>query len=147
VDDETALAARHAWVDAGVRFFDTADVYGDGRSERRIARLRREIDVPVVVATKVGRRAPRQAVEYYTADNLRAWIDRSRQNLGMDPLDLVQLHCPPTDVYYRPEVFEALDDLVGGGAIGRRPAQPLRAPDQTLRARPLVSRGGQARRA
>lgn len=117
IDDETSLRALQAAVEAGVRFFDTADVYGDGRSERLIAQLRSEIDVPVVVATKVGRRAPAQVVEAYSAANLRSWVDRSRHNLGMDRLDLVQLHCPPTDVYYHPEVFAALDDLVDVGAI------------------------------
>jgi aryl-alcohol dehydrogenase-like predicted oxidoreductase len=117
VDDDTAMAALHAAVDSGVSFFDTADVYGDGRSERLIARLRREVDVPVVVATKAGRRAPNQAVEHYTAANLRAWIDRSRTNLDTKCLDLVQLHCPPTDLFYRPEVFAALDELVDAGVI------------------------------
>ncbi len=117
VDDETSLAALHAAVESGVRFFDTADVYGDGRSERLIARLRREIDVPIVVATKAGRRAPAQHVEHYTPENLAAWVARSRENLEMETLDLVQLHCPPTDLFYHPEVFAALDDLVGSGAI------------------------------
>ena len=117
VDDETSLAALHASVASGVRFFDTADVYGDGRSERLVARLRREVDVPIVVATKAGRRAPAQEVRYYTPENLVAWVDRSRENLEMATLDLVQLHCPPTDLFYHPEVFAALDDLVASGAV------------------------------
>jgi aryl-alcohol dehydrogenase-like predicted oxidoreductase len=117
VDEPTAMAALHAAVESGVRFFDTADVYGDGRSERLVARLRHETDVPIVVATKAGRRAPAQAVEHYTAANLASWVDRSRKNLDTDRLDLLQLHCPPTDVFYRPEVFAALDDLVASGAI------------------------------
>jgi aryl-alcohol dehydrogenase-like predicted oxidoreductase len=117
VDEPTAMAALHAAVESGVRFFDTADVYGDGRSERLVGRLRRETEVPIVIATKAGRRAPVQAVEHYTAANLTSWVDRSRQNLDTDCLDLLQLHCPPTEVFYRPEVFAALDDLVSAGAI------------------------------
>ncbi len=117
VDDETSLAALHAAVASGVRFFDTADVYGDGRSERLVARLRREVDVPIVVATKAGRRAPAQEVRHYTPENLVAWVDRSRENLEMATLDLVQLHCPPTDLFYHAEVFAALDDLVASGAV------------------------------
>lgn len=117
VDDDTSLAALHAAVDAGVNFIDTADVYGDGRSERLVARLRRERDEPLVVATKAGRRAPAQRVEEYRPEQLVAWTDRSRENLETDCLDLVQLHCPPTDLYYHPEVFAALDELVAAGAI------------------------------
>ncbi|HVC24965.1 MAG TPA: aldo/keto reductase [Acidimicrobiales bacterium] len=117
VDDATSLEALHAAVESGVRFFDTADVYGDGRSERLIARLRREVSEPIVVATKAGRRAPEQRVDHYTPENLVAWIDRSRDNLETATLDLVQLHCPPTDVFYHPEVFAALDDLVASGRI------------------------------
>jgi aryl-alcohol dehydrogenase-like predicted oxidoreductase len=117
VDDETSLTALHAAVESGVTFFDTADVYGDGRSERLIARLRRETSVPLVVATKAGRRAPEQRVEHYSPENLTAYVDRSRENLEMETLDLVQLHCPPTDLFYHPEVFATLDDLVAGGRI------------------------------
>jgi aryl-alcohol dehydrogenase-like predicted oxidoreductase len=116
VDDETSMAALHAALDAGVTFFDTADVYGDGRSERLLARLRRERDEPFVVATKMGRRAPLDPAEYTTA-NFESWIDRSRENLEVDTLDLVQLHCVHPDAYYRPGVFEALDDLVARGLI------------------------------
>jgi aryl-alcohol dehydrogenase-like predicted oxidoreductase len=117
VDDETALETLRAAVDAGVTFVDTADVYGDGRSERLIGRLLRERD-GLFVATKMGRRAPLDAAEY-TLENFDAWTARSCENLGVGTLDLVQLHCPPTDVYYRPEVFAALDELVRRGRIAR----------------------------
>jgi aryl-alcohol dehydrogenase-like predicted oxidoreductase len=116
VDDEQSLRALHAAADAGVTFFDTADVYGDGHSERLIARFRKERGEPIVVATKIGRRAP-QDVKEFTAENLRSWIDRSRKNLGVDRLDLVQLHSPPTAVYYRPEIFEAMDAFIQDGRI------------------------------
>jgi aryl-alcohol dehydrogenase-like predicted oxidoreductase len=117
VDDTASLAALHAAADAGVTLFDTADVYGDGRSERLIGQLLRERPgEPLFVATKMGRRVA-QDPAFFTADSFRAWTDRSRANLGMDRLDLVQLHCPPTAVFYRPEVFAALDDLVASGAI------------------------------
>ena len=116
VDDEQSLRALHAAADAGVTFFDTADVYGDGRSERLIARFRKERREPIVVATKIGRRAP-QHVKEFAPENLSGWIDRSRENLEVDRLDLVQLHCPPTDVFYRPEVFAAMDSFVKDGRI------------------------------
>jgi aryl-alcohol dehydrogenase-like predicted oxidoreductase len=116
VDDEQSLRALHAAADAGVTFFDTADVYGDGRSERLIARFRKERREPIVVATKIGRRAP-QHVKEFSPENLGAWIDRSRKNLEVDRLDLVQLHCPPTDVFYRPEVFAAMGSFVEDGRI------------------------------
>ena len=115
-DDATSLAAMHAAVDAGVRFFDTADVYGDGRSERLIGRLLRERDEPLLVATKFGRRAPLD-VAFYTYDNLRSWLERSRDNLGVEVVDLVQLHCPPPEVYYSPAVFEACERLVDDGLV------------------------------
>ena len=115
-DDEESLAAMHAAVDAGVTFFDTADVYGDGRSERLVGRLLNERPERLVVATKFGRRAPLD-VEHYTYDNLRAWLERSRENLGVDVVDLVQLHCPPWEVYYEPAVFEACDRLVADGLV------------------------------
>jgi aryl-alcohol dehydrogenase-like predicted oxidoreductase len=113
-DDAQSAAAMNAAVDAGVTFFDTADVYGDGRSERLIATLLQERSEPLVVATKFGRRAP-QEVGSYTYENLRGWLDRSRENLGVDTVDLVQLHCPPWDAYYTPAVFEACDRLVEEG--------------------------------
>ena len=116
-DDDTSRAALRAAAEAGVNFFDTADVYGDGRSERLVAELRRELSDSIFVATKAGRRAPEQRVEHYSPENLIAWTDRSRENLGMETLDLVQLHCPPTDLFYHPEVFATLDDLVSAGAV------------------------------
>ncbi len=118
VDDADSLRALHAAVDAGVNFIDTADSYGDGRSERLIARLRRERPGETLwVATKAGRRLPEQAPEGYTSENLEAWIDRSLLNLEVEAIDLLQLHCPPSAVYLRPEVFGALDDLVRAGKI------------------------------
>ncbi|MFM7412316.1 MAG: aldo/keto reductase [Planctomycetota bacterium] len=116
-DDVESMAALHAAVDSGITFFDTADVYGDGRSEQLIGRLRRERDEPFIVATKAGRRLSPHAAAGYTAANLGAFVDRSLANLGVERLDLVQLHCPPVEVYYRPEVFAALDDLVTAGKI------------------------------
>lgn len=113
VDDDAALAALEAAVDAGVTFVDTADVYGDGRSERFVGELlRRRPDAGLTVATKLGRRANPHVAAAYTLDAFRAWTDRSRENLGVDTLDLVQLHCPPPDVYSRDAVFDALDTLV-----------------------------------
>src|SRR5712671_3257388 len=115
-DDDESLEAMNAAVDAGVTFFDTADVYGDGRSERLIARLLRERDEPLVVATKFGRRAP-LLVQNYTYENLRGWLQRSLENLGIESADLVQLHCPPWDAYYTPAVFEACDRLADEGLL------------------------------
>jgi len=118
VDDGESLAAMHRAIDMGCNFIDTADVYGDGRSERLIAQLKRERPgEEIIVATKAGRRLPQQVVEGYTAENLNAWIDRSLTNLETDCLDLVQLHCPPTDLYYMPEVFDVLDSIVRAGKI------------------------------
>ncbi|MFY1701506.1 aldo/keto reductase [Micromonospora sp. WMMA1923] len=112
VSDDTASAVLGAAVDAGVTFLDTADVYGDGRSEQLIGRFLRERgDAGLTVATKMGRRVP-QTPEAYTLENFRAWTDRSRANLGVDRLDLVQLHCPPTAVFADDAVFDALDTLV-----------------------------------
>lgn len=118
VDEAQARDALRAALEAGTNFIDTADVYGDGRSERIIRdvlkdwRGRRPI-----VATKAGRRLSPHVADGYNRKNLQAFIDRSLQNLGVEALDLVQLHCPPTEVYYRPEVFEALDALVAAGKI------------------------------
>ena len=117
VDDTESLRALHRAVDLGVNFFDTADVYGDGRSERLLARLKSERREPILIATKVGRRVSPHVAEGYTFENLSAWVERSLQNLHTEALDLLQLHCPPTDVYYRPEVFEALDRLVSAGKV------------------------------
>jgi aryl-alcohol dehydrogenase-like predicted oxidoreductase len=115
-DDGESLEAMNAAVDAGVTFIDTADVYGDGRSERLVARLLRERSEPLVVATKFGRRAA-QRVENYTYENLRGWLQRSLENLGVESADLVQLHCPPWDAYYTPSVFEACDRLAEEGLL------------------------------
>lgn len=115
-DDEESLAAMHAAVDAGVTFIDTADVYGDGRSERLIARLLREREERLVVATKFGRRAPLDP-DLYTYENLHDWLERSRENLGVESVDLVQLHCPPWETYYMPEVHEACSRLVQEGLV------------------------------
>jgi aryl-alcohol dehydrogenase-like predicted oxidoreductase len=116
-DESESMATLHAALDSGINFFDTADVYGDGLSERLIARLRRERREPFHVATKAGRRLNPHTAAGYTAENLTAFIDRSLKNLEVERLDLLQLHCPPTEVYYRPEVFEALDRLVGAGKL------------------------------
>jgi aryl-alcohol dehydrogenase-like predicted oxidoreductase len=116
-NDDESLAALHTALDAGINFFDTADVYGDGLSERLIARLRAERPEPFFVATKAGRRLSPHTADGYNAKNLAAFVDRSLANLRSQRLDLLQLHCPPTDVYYRPEVFGALDDLVAAGKI------------------------------
>jgi aryl-alcohol dehydrogenase-like predicted oxidoreductase len=118
VGDEQAMAILRAAVDSGVTFLDTADVYGDGRSERFVGQLLRErLDAGLVVATKMGRRADPHVPEAYTLDAFRGWTDRSRENLGVDTLDLVQLHCPPTPVYVRDEVYDALDTLVAEGRV------------------------------
>ena len=117
VDDKESLAALHKAIDSGVNFIDTADVYGMGRSERLISQLRHERSEQIVVATKAGRRLPAQTVEGYSRENLTGWIEDSLRNLATDCLDLVQLHCPPTALYYRPEVFGYLDDLVSAGKI------------------------------
>jgi len=112
VAEDDALATLGAAVDGGVTFLDTADVYGDGRSEQLIGTfLKARPNEGLTVATKMGRRVP-QVPESYTLENFRAWNDRSRKNLGVDTLDLVQLHCPPTAVYSSDEVFDALDTLV-----------------------------------
>lgn len=117
VDDEQSIAAMKKALDLGVNFFDTADVYGDGRSERLLQRLRKETRAPFHVATKAGRRLSPHVAAGYNEENLTAFVDRSLRNLAVESLELVQLHCPPTDTYYRPETFAALDDLVKGGKI------------------------------
>jgi aryl-alcohol dehydrogenase-like predicted oxidoreductase len=117
VSDTAALDVLSAAVESGVTLFDTADVYGDGRSERLIGRFRAENpEVPITVATKMGRRVD-QVLQNYTLQNFRSWTDRSRRNLGVDQLDLVQLHCPPTAVYSSDETYDALDALVADGVI------------------------------
>jgi aryl-alcohol dehydrogenase-like predicted oxidoreductase len=118
VDDETSMRALHAALDAGTNFIDTADVYGDGRSERLIARLRRERPGETLyVATKAGRRLPVQTAEGYSRANLTAWVERSLRNLEVEALDLLQLHCPPSPVFGNPEVYGILDDMVAAGKI------------------------------
>jgi aryl-alcohol dehydrogenase-like predicted oxidoreductase len=120
VDEDEALAILAASVDAGVTFIDTADVYGDGRSESLIGRFLRTLPseraAGLLVATKMGRRGPQEPGEY-TLDNFKAWTDRSRENLGVDTLDLVQLHCPPTAVIAADATYDALDTLVAEGRI------------------------------
>ncbi len=117
VSDNDALAVLHAAIDAGVSFLDTADVYGDGRSEQLVGRVLRDRDEVLTVATKMGRRADPHIAEAYTLEAFRAWVDRSRVNLGVDTLDLVQLHCPPTSVYANDRVFDALDTRVAQGRV------------------------------
>ncbi|HEX9616905.1 MAG TPA: aldo/keto reductase [Anaerolineales bacterium] len=117
VDDRESLAALHRAVDLGVNFFDTADVYGDGRSERLMAQLRRERKEPIYVATKAGRRLDPHTAAGYNRENLTAFVERSLKNLDTEAVDLLQLHCPPTEVYYMPEVFGVLDDLVQDGKL------------------------------
>ncbi|MCZ2856954.1 aldo/keto reductase [Blastococcus sp. VKM Ac-2987] len=117
VDEDTAGDVLDAALDAGVTLLDTADVYGDGRSEERIRKaLAPRVDRPFV-ATKAGRRADPFEAAQYTPENLRAWVDRSRRNLGVDTLDLVQLHCPPTAVYSDERVYDTLDGFVADGSI------------------------------
>ncbi len=117
VDDAESLKAMHKAIDMGVNFIDTADVYGDGRSERLVRRLRTERREKIHVATKAGRRLDPHTAAGYNRRNLTRFVERSLKNLGTDCLDLVQLHCPPTEVYYRPDVFGVLDDLMKQGKI------------------------------
>ncbi len=117
VDDQNSVKALRAAVDEGVNFFDTADVYGDGRSEKLIAQLKKEFGDSIHIATKAGRRLNPHVSEGYNYKNLRKFVQRSADNLGTKQVELLQLHCPPTDVYYKPDVFEALDRLVEEGLI------------------------------
>ncbi|HTW29870.1 MAG TPA: aldo/keto reductase [Acetobacteraceae bacterium] len=118
VEEDDATAALTAALDAGMTFIDTADVYGDGRAEKLIARVLRGRSGPrPIVATKAGRRLNPHTAAGYDREHLAAFIDRSREYLEMETLDLVQLHCPPTDVYYQPSTFAALDELVRRGRI------------------------------
>jgi aryl-alcohol dehydrogenase-like predicted oxidoreductase len=117
VSETAALDVLGAAVESGVTFFDTADVYGDGRSEQLIGRFRAlNPELPIMVATKMGRRVD-QVPENFTLQNFRAWTERSRRNLGMDQLELVQLHCPPTAVYSQDQIYDALDALIASGVI------------------------------
>lgn len=117
VDDKTSLAALERSIELGVNFIDTADVYGDGRSERLVAELKRRHKQQIYVATKAGRRLKPHVSSGYNRKNLRAFVDRSLRNLQVEALDLLQLHCPPTEVYYRPEFFGELDELVKLGKL------------------------------
>jgi aryl-alcohol dehydrogenase-like predicted oxidoreductase len=117
VEDSESLAALHRAVELGVNFFDTADVYGDGRSERLVAQLRREHKGQIYITTKAGRRLNPHTADGYNRKNLSAFVERSLKNLDTDTIDLLQLHCPPIEVYYRPEVFGVLDDMVKAGKI------------------------------
>jgi aryl-alcohol dehydrogenase-like predicted oxidoreductase len=116
-DDATSLAALHRALDLGVNFVDTADVYGDGRSERLISQVRRERGDGFYIATKAGRRLPQQTPEGYNRANLTRFVEDSLRNLATESIDLLQLHCPPTPVYHMPEVFAILDDLTQAGKI------------------------------
>ncbi len=117
VDDKESMAALHKAIEMGVNFFDTADVYGDGKSERLLKQLSSEHKENIYIATKAGRRLNPHTAAGYNRENLTAFIERSLKNIGRETLDLVQLHCPPTDVYYMPEVFGIMDDLVKAGKI------------------------------
>ena len=117
MDDQESLAALHAALDGGVNFFDTADVYGDGHSEQLLAKLKKERKEKFYIATKAGRRLNPHTAEGYNHKNLTAFIERSLKNLDTDAIDLLQLHCPPPAVFYLPEVFGILDDLVKAGKL------------------------------
>jgi aryl-alcohol dehydrogenase-like predicted oxidoreductase len=117
VDDKDSLAALHRSIDLGVNFIDTADVYGDGRSERLVAQLRKERKETIYVATKAGRRLDPHVADGYNRANLTAFVERSLKNLNTEAIDLLQLHCPPTPVFYMPETFGVLDDLVKAGKL------------------------------
>jgi len=117
VDDQESLQALHRAVDLGANFFDTADVYGDGLSERLLAKLKWERKEEIIIATKAGRRLDPHVASGYTIENLTGFVERSLKNLETESLDLLQLHCPPAQVYYRPELFDGLDRLVEAGKL------------------------------
>ncbi len=117
VEDSESLQALHTAIDNGINFIDTANVYGGGRSENLIAKLRKERSETIYVATKIGRNLKPHVNESYTPEALRESVEGCLTNLDTDSLDVVQLHCPPTQVYYRPEIFQALDDMVKEGKI------------------------------
>jgi len=117
VSEKDAMDVLQKTVERGVNFFDTADVYGDGRSERLIGQFLKKSNKKVYVATKFGRRLNPHVSSGYTRENLERFLDRSLKNLGVDTIDLIQLHCPPADLYYKPEVFDILDSFVEQGKI------------------------------
>jgi aryl-alcohol dehydrogenase-like predicted oxidoreductase len=133
VDDAQSLAALERAIDQGVNFIDTADVYGDGRSERLVAELRRRRSEEIHIATKAGRRLNPHTTEGYNRENLTAFVERSLKNLDTEAIDLLQLHCPPNEVYYRPEVFGVLDDLVAAGKL-RYYGVSVKSPEEGLKA-------------
>ncbi|HLV98384.1 MAG TPA: aldo/keto reductase [Ktedonobacterales bacterium] len=116
-DDATSLAALHKAIDLGVNFIDTADVYGGGHSERLVGQVRRERSEEVIVATKAGRRLNPHVAAGYNRQNLTGFVEDSLRNLQMEAIDLLQLHCPPPEVYDQDEVFGILDDLVAQGKL------------------------------
>jgi aryl-alcohol dehydrogenase-like predicted oxidoreductase len=132
-DDSESMRSLHRAVDLGVNFIDTADVYGDGHSERLIGQLRRERSEEIIVATKAGRRLKPHVAAGFTRENLAAFVERSLKNLDTEALDLLQLHCPPPNVYDMPEVFGTLDDLVQAGKL-RYYGVSVESVDEALRA-------------
>jgi aryl-alcohol dehydrogenase-like predicted oxidoreductase len=133
VDDRESLAALDRAIDLGVNFIDTADVYGDGRSERLVSELLQRRSERIYVATKAGRRLDPHLSEGYNRENLTAFVERSLKNLGTDTIDLLQLHCPPNEVYYQPEVFGVLEDLVTAGKL-RHYGVSVKSPEEGLKA-------------
>ena len=117
VSKSDAIGVLEKAIERGINFFDTADVNGDGKSEQLIGHVLKSTDQKIYVATKFGRRLDPHVSSGYTKDNLERFLDRSLGNLGVDTIDLIQLHCPPIDLYYKPEVFEALDSFVEQGKI------------------------------
>ena len=117
VNEKDSMDALNKAVDLGINFFDTADVYGDGRSEKLLAKLKKERTEEIIIATKAGRRLNPHLAKGYNLKNLTEFVERSLKNLQLDSLDILQLHCPPTEVYYMPETFDALDELVRLGKL------------------------------
>ena len=117
VDDSKSLAALNRSIDLGVNFIDTADVYGDGRSEELIAKLKSSRREKIIVATKAGRRLDPHIASGYNPKNIEGFVDRSLKKLSTDSIDLLQLHCPPTEVYYNPDLFDFMDKMKSSGKI------------------------------
>jgi aryl-alcohol dehydrogenase-like predicted oxidoreductase len=132
VDEKESMAALHRALDVGINLFDTADVYGDGRSERLLGRLRKERKETFYIATKAGKKLRPETPEGYNRENLTRFVEDSLRNLQMDCVDIVQLHCPPNKVYYTPETFEALEGLVKAGKI-RHYAVSVKTPEEGLK--------------